>query len=110
MVNLEFLIEFYTFHGAFCVIYIRTVSDFLDRLIDNCSSLWLSITSTLWKSVPKNSPDSLSRYSDWFEAFELVLYVPVSYCSASDIRSDDIVLGIPFPLSVTVSFVHGSMQ
>lgn len=59
------------------------------------------------KSVEDNSPSSPFGYSDWCEAFELFADVSISDCDASDVRSDNIVLGILCSSSQFLSWRRG---
>lgn len=65
---------------------------------------------SLCKYVAENYSGSLSGPSDWCEAFELLADRPFSDFSATDARSDDIVLEIPSSSIVTVYAVNDRVR
>lgn len=76
----------------------------LIRLIPVAVRDWTSLFF-MCKSVKEKSPSSPYGYSDWCEAFELVVNASISDCNASNVQWHRIVVGIPSTSIFTISVV-----
>lgn len=110
MVDPVLTIVFHFSFGSFCIVAYCAMIDFVSLSSDILSSLSLSTTSAYGKSVAESSPGSPCGYAYWCEVLAPVVDAYISDCVARDVRSDDIVPGMPSSSIVMVSVVDESMR
>lgn len=104
------MIVFRILPGAFCVVAVRVVIDFVRSPSDTLHGPLLSITSGHGHICRSVFSRKSFRYSNRVEALAPVVEQSISNCVASDAWSDDTVSGM-LPLStVTVSVTDERMQ